>query len=632
MKKIYFLPVIVLCCLSVGLTAQKTGWFSSNGRLVNIDTFNTEVTHMMDEIGIPGMSLAVIDNDRIVYFNTYGIRRVGDDKKVTRQTVFDGCSLSKSFLAFVAYQLVDEGKLDLDKYMYLYLPYDRLEYDPRYKWITPRMILSHSSGLENWSDEHNPDTLEILFTPGTEFVYSGEGYQYLAKVMETILHQSYEEYVTERVLKPLKLRNTYLKYKDKGSSPFQKDSPSNYAVGHEVFGNQRVFKNTFTLPAAGVHFTAEDYATLILAFFDKHHLSADRVKDILTPLIRVESSSLYYGPGFEVVHNNNEVIIAHGGNKPGYKNQMFYSVTGKKGIVFMTNSDRGKSMISKLCEMTIGIKVDSFLQSPFYGFDEYPSISLDLLRIYDKKGKEAMFAERKRLMAGGKMDFNSQIMLSNHFWNGGENEISKILLEENALSYPDSALCYIMLGDFYLGQDSADQAYKNFKKGQQLHFATWKIDRDIQTCEKLMAEVARRKNLLAVIGKSEESTIRAEEYNTMRGVGVEQTADVGGGHNVGFIDSADWMDYRVDIVSGGSYSASFRVASMNGGGRLELYSGDKLLTTVNITATKGWQNWISVPALVNLTAGSQTLRIYAGTGGFNVNWVKFSRSGVVKNE
>jgi len=132
--------------------------------------------------------------------------------------------------------------------------------------------------------------------------------------------------------------------------------------------------------------------------------------------------------------------------------------------------------------------------------------------------------------------------------------------------------------------------------------------------------------LLAVIGKDEQSTVRAEDYNTMRGVQVEKTLDTGGGHNVGFIDATDWMDYKVNVVNGGTFMATFRVASMEGGGKLEFYSDEKLLTTINIAATKGWQNWTSVTAPIQLSAGIQTLRIYATTGGFNVNWIKFSSS------
>jgi len=610
--------IAILCCLSMVGRAVAQSAFSSNGRMVNVDAFNKEVEHMMDDIGIPGMSLAVIDSGRIVYFHPYGIRRVGDKEKVAKETVFDGCSLSKSFLAFVAYQLADEKKLDLDKPMYEYLPDEQLEYDPRYKRITSRMVLSHSSGLENWIDEHNPDTLEILYDPGTEFVYSGEGYQYLSKVIEVILHQTYEEYVTQRVLKPLGLKHTFLKYTD--------EMPDNYATGHETFGNQRVFKNTGTFPAAGVHFTAEDYATLILSLFDGKHLSEDRVKDILTPLIRVENSSLFYGPGFEVIKDDRDIIIAHGGNKPGYKNQMFYSVKKKRGFVFMTNSDRGKSMISRLCELTAGLSIQRFLQSPFYNFDEYPSLSLSLLREYDKHGKEGMLARRKQLTNAGKMDFHGQIMLVNHFRYGGESEMAKLLLKDDISLYPDSSLCYVMLADLYLGMDSARQAYDNYMKGQELHFSAWKTDRDIATCQRLFAEAERRKQLLAVIGKDEQSTVRAEDYNTMRGVQVEKTLDTGGGHNVGFIDATDWMDYKVNVVNGGTFMATFRVASMEGGGKLEFYSDDKLLTTINIAATKGWQNWTSVTAPIQLSAGIQTLRIYATTGGFNVNWIKFSSS------
>jgi beta-glucanase (GH16 family) len=120
--------------------------------------------------------------------------------------------------------------------------------------------------------------------------------------------------------------------------------------------------------------------------------------------------------------------------------------------------------------------------------------------------------------------------------------------------------------------------------------------------------------------------VEAESYSAMSGIQTEGTTDSGGGENVGWIDSGDWMDYQVNVASSGSYQVDFRVASAPGGGQLELLSGNTILATANVPATGGWQNWTTVSANINLAQGNQTLRVRAASGGFNLNWLDFTQS------
>ncbi|KAA2243311.1 carbohydrate-binding protein [Chitinophaga agrisoli] len=120
-------------------------------------------------------------------------------------------------------------------------------------------------------------------------------------------------------------------------------------------------------------------------------------------------------------------------------------------------------------------------------------------------------------------------------------------------------------------------------------------------------------------GKTLPGRIQSEEYDAMTGIQLENTADVNGIQDVGFIDANDWMDYKVNVKTAGTYTIGFRVASP-GGGQLQLRSGASSLATVNIPATNGWQTWITQTATVTLSAGSQTLRVFAVTGGWNINW------------
>jgi endoglucanase len=121
--------------------------------------------------------------------------------------------------------------------------------------------------------------------------------------------------------------------------------------------------------------------------------------------------------------------------------------------------------------------------------------------------------------------------------------------------------------------------------------------------------------------------IEAENYSAQNGIQTENTADAGGGKNVGWQDNNDWMDYPVNVSAAGTYSVDFRVATPNNGTQFQVRKQDgTVLATVNAPNTGGWQNWQTTTANVTLAAGQQTLRIYTNNaaGGWNLNWINFS--------
>ncbi len=119
--------------------------------------------------------------------------------------------------------------------------------------------------------------------------------------------------------------------------------------------------------------------------------------------------------------------------------------------------------------------------------------------------------------------------------------------------------------------------------------------------------------------------VEAENYDAQFGVQTETTADVGGGLNVGWIDSGDWMDYWVNTSSESDFIVDFRTASMSGGGMIELQdAGSNTLSNTTIPATGDWQAWTTVSSdLIHLPSGTSKIRVFASAGGFNLNWLEF---------
>lgn len=123
------------------------------------------------------------------------------------------------------------------------------------------------------------------------------------------------------------------------------------------------------------------------------------------------------------------------------------------------------------------------------------------------------------------------------------------------------------------------------------------------------------------------TTIQAESYSNMLGVQTEATTDAGGGTDVGWIDAGDWMAYpAVTFPTSGAYLVEYRVASLNGGGRLslDLNAGSIVLGQLDVPNTGGWQNWTTISQTVNVTAGTYNPGIYAVAGGWNLNWIRIT--------
>jgi endoglucanase len=109
----------------------------------------------------------------------------------------------------------------------------------------------------------------------------------------------------------------------------------------------------------------------------------------------------------------------------------------------------------------------------------------------------------------------------------------------------------------------------------------------------------------------------------MLGVQLETTTDAGGGQNVGWIDANDWMVYTaVNIPSAGTYTVQYRVASLSGGGsiQLERAGGTAVFGSIAVPSTGGWQTWQTISHNVTLPAGSVSFGLKANAGGFNLNW------------
>ena len=136
--------------------------------------------------------------------------------------------------------------------------------------------------------------------------------------------------------------------------------------------------------------------------------------------------------------------------------------------------------------------------------------------------------------------------------------------------------------------------------------------------------------LIATTTSQTSSLIQAEDYSAMNGIQTEATTDTGGGSNVGYTETGDWLAYNsVNFPTTGSYLIEYRVASGVTGGRLssDLNGGTIILGNVDIPNTGGWQNWQTVTQTVNVNAGTYNFGIYIQNTGMNINWIRITKVG-----
>src|SRR5580700_85033 len=207
-----------------------------DGSTISPAEIDQTLSRLMNAAEVTGAGIAILNNGKVTYLKAYGFRDKEHNLPLTVDSVMSAASFSKVAFAYMVMQLVDEGVLDLDKPVYQYLPKPLPEYpeyadlanDPRYKQITARMLLSHTSGFPNWRAFEDDRKLKIHFTPGSRFAYSGEGIDLLQVVVEAITKTPLEDLMQQHVFGPLGMTRT--------SMIWQSRFESDFANGYDEYG------------------------------------------------------------------------------------------------------------------------------------------------------------------------------------------------------------------------------------------------------------------------------------------------------------------------------------------------------------------------------------------------------------
>jgi CubicO group peptidase (beta-lactamase class C family) len=241
-----------------------------------------------------------------------------------------------------------------------YASYRDLANDPRYKKITPRMLLSHTSGFPNLRWLNDDRKLNINFEPGSRYAYSGEGMQLLQFVVETVTKKPLQDLMQTRVFQPLGMSRTSMVSEER----FEND----YASGYDEWGRSLGRQQRKTADAAGsMQTTLRDFTAFVQAVMEGKGLSKATRALMLRPQIQIASKrqfptlatattdankgiQLSYGLGWGLYWSPYGEAFFKEGHDEGFRNYTVVFDRPKDGIVIMTNSSNGESIFKELLE------------------------------------------------------------------------------------------------------------------------------------------------------------------------------------------------------------------------------------------------------------------------------------------
>ena len=374
MQRIIFcLTFMLFATLTFGQTITRI-----DGTKISIDSVQKKIDYLMKTANVSGVAVSIFNDNKPVFSKTFGLANVQKKEALTQNSVMYGASFAKIVFAHIAMQFVQEKVIDLDKPLYEYLDkplteykikgwnrgYQDLQNDDRYKKITARMCLTHTTGFPNWRWFEADKKLKIKYEPGSRYSYSGEGLYLLQFIIEQVSGKDYETLSQERIFKPFEMAST--------SQVWQTRFDSSTCYGHNAKGELYELMKWNEASAGGsMSTTLSDFTKFYTALINKKGLSKQSFKKMTSPQVRIKSRR-QFGTLAEVDSTDNDNIeLSYGfgvgvfktpygraffkeGHDDGWGHYCICFPDKKVAVIIMTNNDNGESIFKELLVYTIG--------------------------------------------------------------------------------------------------------------------------------------------------------------------------------------------------------------------------------------------------------------------------------------
>lgn len=324
---------------------------------VRADAVDRLVKAEMARQHIPGLSIAVVREGRIVKEAGYGLANVEHHVPATPQTVFQSGSVGKQFTAALVMLLVQDGKLALDAPVAGYLP----DAPPAWSGITVRHLLTHTAGLaaEDPSQDLRKDFTEdelwraiakvpLQSQPGEKWAYSNLGYQVLGILCSRVAGRFYGDQLQERVFVPAGMQARIIN---------ERDIVPHRAAGYDrvdgVLRNQEWVSPSVNTTADGsLYLTARDLARWSIALEGDKPLSAAIKQASWTPVRLHGGGEAPYGFGWMVGDNKGHRLVQHGGAWQGFTSHILRYVDDRLAVIVLAN--RSQADPARIADLIAG--------------------------------------------------------------------------------------------------------------------------------------------------------------------------------------------------------------------------------------------------------------------------------------
>jgi CubicO group peptidase (beta-lactamase class C family) len=453
--------------------------------------------NLLREYVVPGAAIALIQNGRVVWMRGYGFANLASGTHVTAETVFNVGSISKSPTAWAVMQLVDQGKVDLDRPVDSYL----------HRWhlpassfdngqVTVRRLLSHTSGISNhdfhgWDPESPLPPIEdslsgktgtgevrVVAAPGSGFHYSGANYTILQLLIEEVSGERFQDYMRANIFRPLHMSNSQYGLPPK----FQQVMATPYDGLESVIPILRYNE----LSAAGLTTTLRDLTKFAAAGLQgpageepagRGVVKGQSIAQMQSPAPNSQWADRdpfgpqpQYGFGYTVrpAQFAGKVGIGHGGSNRGWES--FYQIVPSTGdgIVIMTNSSNGGAFIaSLLCSWRRWGAGSTQVECPNI------DIRAVLYGTYRSKGVKKAVERYRELYQNAQDKYDFGVLQLNsmgyELLRNGDTKGAVEIFRLNVEQFPTDANEYDSLGEAYLKQGDKALGIENYKKSLDLN-------------------------------------------------------------------------------------------------------------------------------------------------------------------
>ena len=301
----------------------------------------------MSQSKVPVLGIGIIENAVLKEVKMFG--KLENGAPAPDNTLFNVASLTKPVVAVTALKLVEDGLLNLDEPLEAYWTDPDIKNDPRHKKLTPRIILSHQTGFPNWRE----GKLAFRFEPGTEYGYSGEGFEYLRRALEHKFGRSLQQLSDFLLFKPLGMMDTkygWSKNMDIGR----------FALPHDTNGDLIDIPMRESPNAADwLVTTVGDYATFGAYVLQGAGLAEHLLTDMSTPQHPLGGTQSAMGLGWGIIQelSNGEYALVHTGHDPGVSTIIVLLPKSGRGLVLLTNADRAKELFTHILKASLQIEI-----------------------------------------------------------------------------------------------------------------------------------------------------------------------------------------------------------------------------------------------------------------------------------